>query len=131
MAFPTGEGYDCSFGISGSFTGFANIIAKSAKHTYNAKKKVLMDGLGITRGYKYYDHSEEMTLEFFVQGSTGNTGTLQVTPPQIGTKVVIGASIQNHMTGSWSLDKVELAPTGDDVEGGSMTISRFVGTTIA
>ncbi len=131
MSFNTGEGFDCSYGISGSFTGWANIISKGGKHAINAKKKMLMDGLGITRGTKWLDNSEELSLEFWVEGGTGNTGTLQVSYPAIGTKVVLGNTIQNHITGSWSLDKIDLSPAADDVEVGTMTLSRYSGTTIA
>lgn len=131
MAFPSGEGYDCSFGISGSFSGFANIIAKGAKHKLTSKKKLLTDGVGNTKGYKYYDPNEELSLEFWVQGGSGNTGTLQATLPAIGSKVVIGSSIQNHLTGSWSLDSIELSPVAEDVESGTMTVSRYSNTTIA
>lgn len=131
MSFPAGEGFDCSFGISGSFSGFANIISKGGKHKLTSKKKLLTDGVGNTKGYKYYDPSEELSLEFWVQGGDGETGTLQATYPATGTKVVVTSAIQNHITGSWSLDSLEFSAVAEDVESGTMTLSRYSNTTIA
>lgn len=131
MDFIAGEGYDCQFGISGSFSGFGNISPRGGKISLNAKKKVLTDGLGITRGYKYYDPSEEATVDFWIQGGTGDTGTLQITKPAIGSAVSVTACSNNQLTGSWSLDKIELTLATEDVAGGSMTISRFTNVTIS
>lgn len=124
-----GQGYDCYFGVSGSVSGFGTLTLTGEKKDSKAKKKLLMDGGGATVGYKYYDFSQEITIDGWVSATSGNTGTIQPTEPSIGTTITVTGGA-NPFTGSWSLDSCTFNGRVEDALSVTINASRYTSTTI-
>lgn len=125
-----GQGYDCNFGVTGSFNGVGTIGLKSQKYSNKAKKKMLVDGSGTTVGYKYYDFYEEATIDGWVAAASGNTGTVTPTTSSIGANIVVTSAGFPTLNGTWSLDSYDLNGQVEDTLGYTFQISRYKGTTM-
>src|SRR5258706_3835394 len=130
MATLTGQGYDCQWGTTFSSSYFGIVLAKSGKHSFKSKKKLLTDGTGQTVGTKHYDQMQECSLVFEPSAVTGNTGTIASVALIPGSKVIITTATNNNYTGSLQLDSLEDASEQEGELTQTANLYRYDNTTI-
>lgn len=121
----SGQGIDVTWSITGSYTGFGNLVSKGQKHSNKAKKKMLMNANGTTVGYKYYDFYEEASIDGWIGSGIANTGTVTPLSASVGSTVTIAGALEGGLNGNWSLDSFDFNGQVEEVLGCTLTITRY------
>lgn len=99
---------------------------QSSDTSLNYEKYEVKNQRGAVVGVVYYNPTDTATIEYIVTASGAASGNAALTYPTHGTKITVGASSDDPLSGSnWLVDDVSVRRTNTDAAKINLKLMRY------